>query len=116
MSKLMLYGLLLLNILLLSGGQIVWKNALQNMSGGLSLTNVLTSPGIYLGGFMYVIATGLWLVVLNNMKLSTAYPLQSFAYVIGILSAWLIFGESIPTTRWIGGAVILAGVFLVSLE
>jgi drug/metabolite transporter (DMT)-like permease len=116
MSKLMIYGLLLLNILLLSGGQIVWKNALQNMSGGLTVMNVLTSPGIYIGGFMYVIATGLWLVVLNNLKLSTAYPLQSFAYVIGILAAWLIFGESIPTTRWIGGAVILAGVFLVSLD
>jgi drug/metabolite transporter (DMT)-like permease len=116
MSKLVLYAILLGNILLLSGGQIVWKNALSNMSGGLTISNVLTSPGVYIGGFMYVIATGLWFVILNNMKLSVAYPLQSFAYVIGIFSAWLVFGENIPLTRWIGGAVILVGVFLISLK
>lgn len=115
MSKFLLYGLLLVNILLLAGGQIVWKNALQNMNG-MTVLNVITSPGVYIGGFMYVIATGIWLVILNNGKLSVVYPMQSLAYVIGIFVAWLIFSETIPTTRWIGAAVILAGVYLITLE
>lgn len=116
MSKLAVYGLLLLNILLLSGGQIIWKKAINSMEGGLTLLNVLTSPGVYIGGFMYVIATGIWFVILNNLKLSVAYPLQSFAYVIGIVAAWLIFSETIPVTRWAGAAVILLGVWLISLD
>jgi drug/metabolite transporter (DMT)-like permease len=115
MSKLALYGLLLLNILLLLGGQIVWKQALQSMNG-LTLLNVLTSPGVYIGGILYVIATGVWFIILNNAKLSVAYPMQSFAYVLGILAAWMLFNESIPPTRWLGAAVIILGVWLVSLE
>ena len=115
MSKLAVYGLLLVNILLLSGGQLVWKHAINSMNG-LTIPNVLTSPGVYIGGFMYVIATGVWFVILNNLKLSVAYPMQSFAYVIGIIAAWALFSETIPLTRWAGAAVILLGVWLISLD
>lgn len=115
MNKLVLYGAVLLNILLLIGGQLIWKQALNAMNG-LSVVNVITSPGVWIGGFLYVIATGLWFVILNNMKLSVAYPMQSLAYVFGLLAAWAIFSETIPTTRWIGVGVILLGVYLVSLD
>lgn len=109
------YGLLLANIALLVTGQLVWKQALIKM-GGLTLLNVLTSPGIYIGGFLYVIATGLWLVILNNAKLSVVYPMQSLAYVIGMLAAWMLFQETVPLKNWIGAAVIVAGVWLIALE
>jgi uncharacterized membrane protein len=115
MSKPLLYGLLVVNILLLVGGQMMWKSALQNMNG-LSIPNVLTSPGVYIGGLLYVIATGVWFVILNSGKFSIVYPLQSLAYVIGIVIAWGVFGETIPATRWIGAAVIIAGVYLITLE
>lgn len=115
MSNWMLYGLLLVNILLLLAGQIVWKNALGSM-GSLSLTNLLTSPGVYVGGVLYVFATAVWFVILRNAKLSVAYPMQSLAYVLGIVAAYAIFHESIPATRWLGALVIIAGVWLITLE
>jgi len=34
--------------------------------------------------------------------------------VLGLISAWLIFHESIPTIRWIGMMVICIGVLLVA--
>jgi len=111
----MLYGLLLLNVLLLVGGQLVWKSALQSMNG-LTLIHVITSPGVYVGGILYVIATGVWFIILNNAKLSVAYPMQSLAYVLGIIAAWALFSETIPATRWIGAAVILIGVWLISID
>lgn len=115
MSKATLYPLLLLNILLLLAGQIAWKQALQQMSS-FTLPNVLTSPGLYLGGVLYIAATGVWLLILRHAKLSVAYPMQSLAYVLGIVIAGLLFHETIPPTRWLGAAVILAGVWLVSLD
>jgi drug/metabolite transporter (DMT)-like permease len=112
------YVLLMLNVLLLLAGQTVWKFGLDR-AGGLHLGNafqVLTSPWIVAGIGMYAVATVLWLAVLSRMSLSTAYPLQSLAYVLGLLVAWLVFGESVPPNRWIGAGIIITGVFVVSLK
>jgi drug/metabolite transporter (DMT)-like permease len=112
------YSLLLLNIMLLVAGQTVWKIGLDRL-GGLHLNNamqVLTSPWIVSGVFLYGLATLLWLAVLSRLPLSTAYPLQSLAYVFALLLAWLLFGEAVPPNRWIGTGIILAGVFVIGMK
>ncbi len=108
--------LILLNVLLLTSGQILWKMGL-NQAGGISLHNlsrVFFSPLIWAGLALYVVATVVWFVVLSRTELSYAYPLQSTAYVMGVIAAWLILKEIIPVTRWVGVLVIIAGVTLVS--
>lgn len=112
------YFYLFANILLLVIGQVLFKIGLERV-GGVSLSNIwkaALSPSIWLGLLLYVAATGLWFVVLSRMSLSLAYPLQSLAYVLGVLAAWGIFGESIPSIRWVGVLVILLGVTLVAWE
>jgi drug/metabolite transporter (DMT)-like permease len=112
------YGLLLLNIILLLAGQTLWKLGIEQM-GGFHLHNaipVMTSPLIVSGCVLYGIATALWLAVLSRLPLSIAYPMQSLAYVFGLLLAWLIFGEAVPPNRWIGAGIILAGVFVVAVK
>ncbi|MCD9022986.1 EamA family transporter [Cohnella sp. NL03-T5] len=114
----MSYALLMMNVLLLLAGQTVWKLGLDRL-GGLHPGNALqvfTSPWIVTGVGMYAVATVLWLAVLSRMSLSMAYPLQSLAYVLGMLVAWLVFGEVVPPNRWIGAGIIIAGVFVVSLK
>ncbi len=108
--------LILINVLLLTSGQILWKTGLDQV-GGISWSNslrVLLSPWILAGLALYLIATVVWFVVLSRADLSYAYPLQSTAYVIGVIAAWLIFKDVIPLTRWIGVLVIIAGVTLAS--
>lgn len=110
--------LILMNVLLLTTGQILWKIGL-NQAGGFNMANavkVLFSPLIIAGIVLFVIATGIWFAVLGKTDLSFAYPLQSTAYVLGMLAAWLIFKEVIPLTRWIGAGVIILGVYLVSMK
>lgn len=112
----MVYLTLLLNVLLLVAGQIVWKMGLEK-AGGLQAHNalqVMVSPMILLGIALYGIATVTWLYVLSRLPLSLAYPMQSIAYVIALLAAFLMFKESIPPNRWIGTGVILAGIALLS--
>lgn len=108
--------LILFNVVLLTAGQILWKMGL-NRIGGFSwdnLVRVLMSPLILAGLALYVVATVVWFAVLTRADLSFAYPLQSSAYVLGVIAAWLIFRENIPLTRWLGVLVIVAGVILVS--
>lgn len=110
--------LILFNVVLLTSGQLLWKKGLA-AAGGISLQNILQlfmSPFIMTGLFLYVVATVVWFVVLSRADLSFAYPLQSTAYVVGMLAAWLILKEVIPVTRWIGVLIIMVGVAVVSYK
>lgn len=111
-------ALILFNVLLLTAGQILWKMGIDQ-AGGISQENFVRtvfSPLILAGLALYVIATAVWFVVLSRADLSYAYPLQSTAYVLGVLAAWFIFKEVIPPTRWAGVVVIIAGVALISYK
>lgn len=112
----MAYLILLLNVCLLVIGQTVWKIGLER-AGGLQLHNavqVMFSPLILLGLAIYGVATVLWLYVLSRLPISIAYPLQSVAYVLALLIALFVFKESIPPNRWIGTAVLMAGIAILS--
>lgn len=112
----MVYIILLLNIVLLVAGQTIWKIGLEKV-GGLNAGNwlqVMFSPLIMLGIVIYGVATVLWLYVLSRLPISIAYPLQSFAFVLALIIAFLFFKESIPMNRWVGTAIILAGITVLS--
>ncbi|KIL37692.1 membrane protein [Cohnella kolymensis] len=112
----MVYIILLLNIVLLVAGQTVWKIGLDKV-GGLHAGNwlqVMFSPLIMLGILIYAAATVLWLYVLSRLPISIAYPLQSLAFVLAMFIALFFFKESIPVNRWIGTAIIMAGITVLS--
>lgn len=107
------YLILFANIILLVAGQTLFKLSLQK-TGGLNWMKVASSLPIISGLGLYVIASGLWFVVLSRLPLSIAYPLQSIAYVFAIFVAWGVFGETITLTRWAGLAIILLGVYVIT--
>ena len=54
-----------------------------------------------------------WMTVLSEMKLSAAFPLTAIAYVLVIGAGWLVFHEAANLTQVVGGAAILAGIWLI---
>ena len=112
----MVYLLLLCNVLLLVTGQVLWKMAVTGIEAwSLSVAfKVILSPLFIGGASLYVIATGIWLVILSKLPLSVAYPSQSIGYIFGAIVALLIFRETILPTQWAGMAVIVLGVYLVA--
>lgn len=112
------YLYLATNIVLLVSGQILFKIGL-NQAGGFNLNNLvktLVNPYILLGLSLYAFATLIWFVVLSRMPLSTAYPIQSMAYVLGVAAALIIFNEPVSPLKWIGTGVIILGVVLISFD
>ncbi|PWW00875.1 EamA-like transporter family protein [Paenibacillus cellulosilyticus] len=113
MSKTISYLLLFGNVMLLVAGQILFKFGLQR-AGGLQWLRIAQSPAIWSGLVLYGIATLLWFAVLTRLPLSIAYPMQSMAYVLGLLAAWFIFDETLSATKIAGCVVILIGVYLIA--
>lgn len=64
-------------------------------------------------GISFSIATILWLYILKRFPFSQAYPLTSLSFVFGMIVAWLVFGETIPLSRWIGLILVVGGCFLI---
>ncbi|OMF36035.1 hypothetical protein BK134_00065 [Paenibacillus peoriae] len=117
-SQVISFFLLALNILMLFGGQILFKLGLEKI-GGVSIASAwkaLFSPIIIAGLVLYVCATLIWFTVLSRMPLSVAYPMQSLAYILGLLAAIFIFNEPVSILKWIGAVVIMVGVFLVAID
>lgn len=103
-----------INLFLLVGGQLLWKLGMDQPQGELPLWRfALLSPLIWGGLVLYGLATLLWLFVLTRLPLSVAYPIQATAYVLGMVAARGLLGESISTTSWAGGVLILLGAGLV---
>ena len=69
-----------------------------------------------MSGVMIVAATGLWFYIIRHFPFSVAYPMTSLSYVFGVLAAIFIFNESIPATRWMGFALLLAGIILIAKQ
>ncbi|AFH59674.1 membrane protein [Paenibacillus mucilaginosus K02] len=110
--------LILLNIILLVTGQAVWKIGVTKtpLGGTRNLLELILSPWIIGGGVLYAVATGIWLYLLSRFPLSFLYPMQSLAYVLGIVISVLIFKEVVPLTRWVGVGVVMVGIYLISKQ
>lgn len=87
----------------------------HNGSGVISVVfGVMRQTYVWLWGICFVLATALWLLGLQKLDLSYAYPLVAVGYVlVNILSA-LFFHESVNRDRWIAVAVIGVGVMLIA--
>lgn len=116
--------ILLLTIPAITGvaGQLMLKIGMSKM-GALEISmaalpaitwRMATSPWVVGGLVIYVSGIFFWLLALNRVDLSFAYPFASLSYVLIFLSSWLLLGEQITMPRVMGMLVICLGVVLVA--
>ncbi|MBM3318326.1 MAG: EamA family transporter [Candidatus Eisenbacteria bacterium] len=60
------------------------------------------------------VGAAFWLAALSRVDLSWAYPLLAIGYVLILLFSALILREQVSAVRWLGAALIIIGVILVS--
>lgn len=57
-----------------------------------------------------------WMTALSEMKLSAAFPMSAVGYVLIILTGWLVYGEPASLAQCAGGALILAGIWMIGRD
>jgi drug/metabolite transporter (DMT)-like permease len=72
------------------------------------------TPVFWLALLAYAISVVVWLFGLSRVPVSQAYPVLSLGYVLAALLAWPLLGELVSVQRWLGIAVVIAGVWLIS--
>ncbi len=76
-------------------------------------SKALSTWQFYVSGICAISSVLVWMYTLRHYEFSTAYPLLSINYVIGLLAAYFFLGETIPYTRWIGVAIVVVGVYVM---
>jgi len=88
--------------------------ALVGQPFGLAwLEAAIRSPWVQAWIGCEVITFSVWMVVLSNLALSAAFPMTALGYVLVIGLGWTAFGEPVTVAELVGGAAILAGVWLL---
>lgn len=99
--------------------QVCWKAAVNyvpaNAGMWVTLLTTLRQPIVYVMLLAYVLAFANWLGVLAKADLSYAQPITALSYVTVTGCSLLLFQERLSGLRLLGLALILLGVWTVSL-
>lgn len=116
-----MWNVLLLAILqsvLLAGGQVFLKIALERMPAfGWTWAfwrQMLVNWPFAVCGLLFGASSLLWMYIVKHWPLSVAYPMISLSYVFGMLAAVVFFHEEVSATKWLGVALIMAGCCLIA--
>ncbi len=63
---------------------------------------------------MAFMAASSWIGAVSMSDISFAYPFMSLTIVMVLALSGMLFGESVPTIRWIGVLIVCIGIFIAS--
>src|SRR3989339_1113632 len=114
------YLILATSVLLAVAGQLLMKKGMLGF-GSFPVSQLLSNlipmflnPFVFLGFVCFGLSSIFWLVVLSRLPLSLVYPMVSVAYVVVAFASIIFFHETVSLVRWVGIAVIIFGVILIS--
>lgn len=114
--------LALFSVFLSTAGQLLLKSGMARVGYiggerlGKPLALVLQMIGtwqIILGLGLFFISAGFWLLVLSRIPLNLAYPFAGLTYLLIALFGKFVLKEQVPGIRWLGVAMIIAGILVV---
>jgi len=114
------YIILGISILLAVAGQLLMKKGMMVFGTFpasqllIKIIPIFMNPYVFFGFACFGLSSIFWLVVLSRLQISLAYPMVSVAYVLVAIFSWIFFKEDLTFVRWLGIAVIIFGVFLIS--
>jgi drug/metabolite transporter (DMT)-like permease len=105
------------NTLLSQGMKII--AATPAFSSGFSpllLAYALQSPFLWGGILLLIVYFACFLSAVSWTDLSLVLPVTAVGYILDVCTGHYLLGEPVSATRWSGAALIVCGVFLVSLS
>ena len=80
----------------------------------LSFFQLLSSPWAWLACLCGVSGAIIWMIILNKVELSLAYPMVSFSYVLMAIVSFLLFHENLSIYKVIGILMICCGMLVMN--
>ncbi len=101
-------------VLLKIGMVQIGKYSLMQKGIVLQYIKIIFNPYVFFGLAAYFVGTMFWLYLISRVPLNFAYPLLSLSYVFIAIISIFLFKEQVSVVNWVGIAVIMFGVILVT--
>ncbi len=104
--------------LLLACGQTLFKYAavsLPPLTSIPSFVALLTNLWFWGALVLYGTATLLWIIILQNVALSLAYPFAALGFIFVPAIAWILFKEPLNAYYLIGIILIIGGLGMITV-
>jgi undecaprenyl phosphate-alpha-L-ara4N flippase subunit ArnE len=104
-----------LGALLVTASELLMKSGAASQDGSIGMFGVaaLNSGFTWLGIILYCLSFASWIYVLHRIPLGIAYGLINVVHILIPLGCWIFLHEEISPRRWLGIALVLAGLLLV---
>lgn len=115
-------ALTLMSVFLATAGQLMLKTGMAKVGyiGSARLerpfqviVEVARTWQVLLGLVLFALSAISWLLVISRVPLSFAYPFAGITYVLLALFSKFVLKEHVPHMRWLGVALIVAGIIVV---
>jgi len=115
MTNLQILGLCLFG-LLLAIGQVLFKLAgreanLVDQVGDIA--GLFVTPWTWAALLIYGGATVLWIILIQRVPLSRAYPFAALGFVLVPMASFWLFGERITLSYVLGAALVVVGIVVI---
>ncbi len=100
---------------LTSKGMKTTAQPLADAGAWAQIRAAVGSGHVWMGVGLMIVYVFLYAFTLGLTELSFALPLSASSYLIGALLSKYYVGEDVKPARWIGTAVIIAGVLIVAI-
>lgn len=109
-------ALLIIVPVMIAFGQFLFKMAGRQLSGNLvrDLWNIAFNPYFIGAMALYGIASFLWVIAVSKTDISRAYPFMASGFVIVPIIGYFLLSEQLNLTFFLGTALIVAGILVVS--
>ena len=81
--------------------------------GGM-VARALSNPWVLLGVLLQASFFAMYLTLLSRADVSKILPMMAMDYIVVVILAQALLGEAVTPGRWVGVALIVIGVTLVS--
>lgn len=116
MTTTLLYRALMIltTVAFVSIGQALFKFVSLSMTAGSPLLSWRVA-GVALSAF-FISGCGslIYMVLLKSMSLSAAYPFMALSFITVPLLGWWFYGDTVNTPYFLGMALIVAGIVIVT--
>lgn len=109
------YFQIALGALMVTASELLMKVGAAAQHGNIGVFGIaaLGSGWTWLGIIFYCLSFFSWIYVLRTIPLSIAYGLINVVHILIPLGCWIFLHEAISPQRWLGIALVLAGLLLV---
>jgi drug/metabolite transporter (DMT)-like permease len=107
-------------VLMTAIANVMQKKAVEFATGGTAgitadvVRRLVATPYLWGGMTAYAISLAMYLVLLSRVPLNVATSVAAVNFVAVLLASRLVLGEPIPPLRYVGFALIVAGLVVVS--